>query len=74
MSHTSTPPVKTTSTKAIAGAVVGGLLAFAEPIGTTLHSGQPITGVTWFDATVSALVFAGTIFGTVYSVTNRPKL
>ncbi len=70
MTHTA--PTKYTAAKAIAGTVVAGALAFVAPIVVTVHAGQAITGVTWLDSGVAALVFMGAVFPTVYNTTNKP--
>jgi len=61
----------TTAAKAIAGTIVAGLLAFLAPIGVTMHAGLPVTGITWFDAGVAALVFASIVYPTIYATPNK---
>jgi len=73
MTHAETDTAPTKATKAIVGAAVAGTLAFLAPIGVTLHAGQRVTGVTWFDSTVAALTFASVVFPSVYYTTNQAK-
>jgi hypothetical protein len=73
MTHAAPYAVDTKATKAIVGAAVSGALAFLAPLGVTLHAGEPITGVTWFDSVVAALGFAAIVFPSVYYPVNAPK-
>lgn len=66
------PESPTKATKATVGSVVGAVIAFLASVQGSLDD-NVITSSEWIGATIAGLVGLGAVFGTVYSITNRPK-
>lgn len=71
---TTTPGTEspTKATKATVGSVVGAVIAVLASLQGSL-SDNVITTSEWLGAAIAGLVSLGAVFGTVYTITNRPK-
>lgn len=64
--------VATKATKAQVGGVIGAVVAGLGALGVALQD-DVVTQGEWVGVAVATLTVLGTVFGSVYAVTNQPK-